>query len=146
MRLAVLLLALGLAATSHSADVTHLNESGALPPGLPFSEAVRVDDTLYLSGQVGTLPGSLDLATGGMAGEAQQTLENIRGVLEANGLNMGHVVKCLVMLQDIKEWGEFNAVYASFFEAPFPARSAFAASGLALGARVEVECMAAYPD
>ena len=71
-------------------------------------------------------------------------MENIRAVLQANGLTMKDVVKCTVMLEDIAEWGAFNRVYESFFEAPYPARSAFGADGLALGARLEVECMAVY--
>ena len=128
-----------------AAEVTHLNESGALPPGLPFSEAVRVDDTLYLSGQVGVKAGAMELVPGGIEAEARQTLDNIRRVVEANGLSLNDIVKCTVMLKDIAEWGAFNAIYASFFEAPYPARSAFGADGLALGARVELECMAVYP-
>jgi reactive intermediate/imine deaminase len=132
--------------TVQSADVTHLNSSGNMAEGLPFSEAVRVDNTLYLSGQIGNLPGTLTLAEGGMAGEAQQVLANIRGVLEANGLGMANVVKCLVMLRDMSEWSDFNAIYVKAFEPPYPARSAMGAAGLALGARVEVECMAVYPD
>ncbi len=127
-----------------AAEVTHLNKSAALPPGLPFSEAVRVDDTLYLSGQVGVKAGAMELVEGGIAAEARQTLENIRGVVEANGLTMNDIVKCTVMLEDISEWGVFNQIYADFFEAPYPARSAFGADGLALGARVEVECLAVY--
>ena len=128
-----------------AAQVTHLNRSGA-PSGLPFSEAVRVDDTLYLSGQVGVLPNSMEVAPGGMEGEARQVMQNIQAVLQSNGLDLKDVVKCTVMLGDINEWGDFNRVYTSFFEAPYPARSAFTTTGLALGARVEVECMAAYPD
>lgn len=139
-------LAVAFVGAVQAAEVTHLNESGALPPGLPFSEAVRVDDTLYLSGQVATQPGVLELVPGGMEAEARQVLGNISRVLEANGLGLEDVVKCTVMLADIAEWPAFNEVYAEFFSAPFPARSAFAASGLALGARVELECMAVYPD
>jgi 2-iminobutanoate/2-iminopropanoate deaminase len=148
MKTTVLIRGAALAATgvAGAAEVTHLNESGALPPGLPFSEAVRVDDTLYLSGQVATQPGVLELVPGGMEAEARQVLGNIRTVLEANGLGLEDVVKCTVMLADIAEWPLFNEVYAEFFSAPFPARSAFAASGLALGARVELECLAVFPD
>ena len=117
--------------------------SGALPPDLPFSEAVRVGDLVILSGQVGVEPGSLDLVEGGVAAEARQTMENIRSVLEANGLSMKDVVKCTVMLDDISQWAAFNEVYSEFFEPPYPARSAFGADGLAIGAAVEVECQAA---
>lgn len=129
-----------------AAEVEHLNETGALPDGLPFSEAVRVDGTLYLSGQVGVVPGTLELVSGGLEAEARQAMDNIRAVVEASGLSMSDVVKCTVMLADIADWPAFNAIYVDYFDAPFPARSAFATNGLALGARVEVECLAAFPD
>jgi reactive intermediate/imine deaminase len=97
---------------------------------------------LYLSGQVGNLPGTLDLVPGGIAAEAEQTLENIRSILTRNGSSLERVVKCTVFLADIADWPAFNQVYVEFFTQNPPARSALAASGLALGARVEVECMA----
>lgn len=109
---------------------------------LPFSEAVRVNKTYYLSGQIGIAPGAKSLVKGGIKEEARQTLLNIQSTLEANNLSMQNVVKCTVMLADIAEWPSFNDVYLTFFSKPFPARSAFAASGLAFGARVEVECIA----
>jgi len=112
---------------------------------LPFSEAVRVGDVLYLSGQIGTAPGTLELVPGGIVPEARQALENIRAVLERHGASLGDVVKCTVFLADIKEWPAFNDVYRQHFTRNLPARSALAASGLALGARVEVECIAHVP-
>ncbi|MEQ8514425.1 MAG: Rid family detoxifying hydrolase [Chromatocurvus sp.] len=124
------------------ADVEFLNGSGVMPDGLPFSEAVRVGNTYYLSGQVGVVPGKMELATGGIEGEARQTMENIGAVLAQHGLGFGDVVKCTVMLADMSEWGTFNEIYRSYFTAPYPARSAFGASGLGLGARTEVECIA----
>lgn len=127
---------------AESSSVEFLNSGKVLPTNLPFSEAVRVGDTIYLSGQIGIVPGSMKLASGGMKEEARQTLENIKMSLEANGYAMGNVVKCTVMLADISEWGAFNEVYKIFFSKPYPARSAFGANGLALGARVEVECIA----
>jgi len=113
--------------------------------GLPFSAAVRVEDMLYLSGALGNLPGTLKLAEGGMAGEARQTMENIGAVLRFCGLDFADVVKCTVMLADMSEWAEFNKVYVTYF-APdrLPARSAFGCNGLALGGRLEVECIARY--
>lgn len=120
-----------------------LNSGRVLPTDLPFSEAVRVGDTVYLSGQIGIEPGTLALVEGGIEAEARRTMENIRLSLEAHGLGMEHLVKCLVMLDDMSEWGAFNAVYRDYFEAGrYPARSALGADGLALGARVEVECIA----
>jgi len=145
MRLPVkaLLLAVSMAASAQAAEVSFLNSSGSLAADLPFSEAVRVGDTVYLSGQLGARPGELTVVSGGIVTESRQTLENIKNTLAAQGLTMHDVVKCTVMLADISEWGAFNKVYTEFFSKPYPARSAFAASGLALGARVEVECIAA---
>jgi reactive intermediate/imine deaminase len=121
-----------------------LNSAKVLPAGLPFSEAVRVGNTLYLSGQMGIVPGSTRLVPGGIREEARQTLMNIRTTLEAHGLKLADVAKCTIMLADIGEWQVFNEVYKGFFEPPYPARSALGANGLALGARVEVECMAVF--
>ena len=112
---------------------------------LPFSEAVRVGETLYLSGQLGHLPGKRQLAPGGIGPETRQTMENIRAVLGRHGLSLDHVVKCTVFLADIKDWPAFNEVYRQYFKRHLPARSALAASGLALGALVEVECIACVP-
>ncbi|CZF86011.1 RidA family protein [Grimontia marina] len=126
-----------------SDDIEYLNSGKVLPTHLPFSEAVRVDNTLYLSGQIGILPGTLKLAPGGVQAESKQTMENIKISLEANGYSMSDLVKCTVMLADISEWATFNEVYKTYFSGKYPARSAFGANGLALGAKVEVECIAA---
>lgn len=109
---------------------------------LPFSKAVKVGNMLYLSGELGAKPGTLKLVPGGIGPETRQTMENIQATLHANGSDMSKVVKCLVMLADINEWSAMNEVYRTFFNAPYPARSALGSSGLALGARVEIECMA----
>ena len=122
--------------------VEFLNSGKVYPAGVPLSEAVRVGDTLYLSGQIGIQPGTLRLVPGGLKEETAQTLNNIRTTLEAHGFTMRDVIKCTVMLADITQWGDFNEIYKTFFSAPYPARSALGASGLALGARVEVECVA----
>ncbi len=108
---------------------------------LPFSEAVRVGSMLYLSGQVGTVPGG-GLIEGGITAETRQTMENIGATLERFGSSMDRVVKCTAMLADMSEWSAMNEVYVEFFPGHKPARSAFGASGLALGARVEIECWA----
>lgn len=122
--------------------VEFLNSGKVVPAGLPFSEAVRVGDTLYLSGQIGVIPGSLKLVEGGTAAEARQAMENIKTSLEAHGYSMADLVKCTIMLADMSEWSKFNEVYKTFFSGHYPARSAFGANGLALGARLEVECIA----
>ncbi|MEZ4587175.1 MAG: Rid family hydrolase [Gemmatimonadales bacterium] len=123
--------------------IEFLNSGKVLPADLPFSEAVRVGNLLLLSGQVGVLPGTLTLASGGLEGETRQTMENIKTALEAHGYTMRDVVKCTVMMADISQWSAFNQIYQTYFTAPYPARSAFGTSGLAIGARVEVECLAA---
>jgi 2-iminobutanoate/2-iminopropanoate deaminase len=110
---------------------------------LPFSEAVRVGDMLYLSGKIGNIPGTRDLAEGGIAGETRQALENIKATLEKHGSSMDEVVKCTVFLADIAEWAAMNEVYITYFPVNPPARSALGSSGLALNSRVEIECFAA---
>jgi reactive intermediate/imine deaminase len=132
-----------IAFADHAGSIEFLNSGKVLPTTLPFSEAVRVGNTLYLSGQIGIVPGGMKLIPGGIREEARQTMENIRTSLEANGYAMSDLVKCTVMLADISEWGTFNEVYRTFFSGRYPARSALGANGLALGARVEVECIAA---
>jgi 2-iminobutanoate/2-iminopropanoate deaminase len=109
---------------------------------LPFSEAVRVGDMLYLSGQLGT-DSTGRLVPGGIGPETRQALENIAEVLQRHDMTLASVVKCTVMLADIGEWAAMNEVYVAFFKAHRPARSAFGTTGLALGARLEIECMAA---
>ena len=122
-------------------DVVWLKAPGTEDLDLPFSSAVRVDNMLYLSGALGNLPGTLELAEGGIAGETRQTLENIARTLEHFGSSMENVVKCTVFLADINEWGAMNEVYTTFFPNK-PARSALGVSGVALDARVEIECIA----
>ncbi|MAZ87623.1 MAG: enamine deaminase RidA [Cellvibrionaceae bacterium] len=117
--------------------------SANTPAHLPFSEAVRVGHTVYLSGQIGLIPGTSELANDNFDQEARQVMSNIKTTLETHRMSMADLVKCTVMLTDIKEFGRFNQVYKSFFQAPFPARSAFVVKELALGAQVEVECIAA---
>ena len=112
--------------------------------GYPFSESVRVGDILFISGQVGVDENN-ELVEGGIVGETRQIMSNIGGALERRGLGFSDVVKCTVFLADVDEWGKFNTIYTSYFEPPYPARSALGANGLALGARLEVECIAAYP-
>ncbi len=110
---------------------------------LPFSTAVRVDNTLYLSGVIGTDPDADTLSPmpGGIGAETKRAMEIIEEELETFGSSMEQVVKCTIFLADIDEWAEMNDVYVTFFDTP-PARSALGANGLAIGARVEIECIA----
>lgn len=123
-------------------DMRFITPEGPWP--YPFSPAVQVGDMLYLSGQIGSRVenGEMVLVPGGIEAETRQALENIRDVLERSGSSMSRVVRCLVMLDDVGEWPRMNVVYATFFPGPKPARSALGADGLALGARVEIECTA----
>ena len=109
---------------------------------LPFSEAVRVGHMLYLSGQLGYDAKTSKLVEGGIEAETRQTLENIKATLEKHGSSLAEVVKCTVFLADISEWAAMNSVYVTYFTSNPPARSALGSSGLALGARTEIECMA----
>ena len=128
-------------------EIRHLNSGLILPTNLPFSEAVRVGNTIYLSGQIGNKPGTLDLVAGGITAETRQVMENIKTTLEAHNLTLDNVVKCTVMLENMADWPAFNKVYATFFKpGRYPARSAFGSSGLALGAKAEVECVAVAGD
>ena len=110
--------------------------------GLPFSDAVRVGDLLILSGQLGNIAGTMQLAPGGLEGETRQTFDHIGNILRAHGASFDDVVKCTILLTDISDWPAFNKIYVEYFPGNKPARSAFATAGLAIGARVEVECLA----
>lgn len=110
--------------------------------GLPFSSVVRVGNMLYLSGQIGNVPGTRQLADTGIAGQTRQALENIKAVLATAGSSLERAVKCTVFLADIQDYAAMNVVYATYFPKDPPARSTVAGSGLALGARVEIECIA----
>jgi len=111
----------------------------------PFSSAVKLGKLIYVSGQIGStvVNGAPVLVPGGLEAEARQALDNIKAIVERAGSSMDRVVKCTVMLADMKDWPKLNEIYASYFPGPKPARAAFGASGLALGARVEVDCVAA---
>ena len=110
--------------------------------GLPFSEAVRVGDLLFLAGQIGFRPGTRQLADTGVAGQTRQTLENIKAVLVHAGSAMERVVKCTVFLTDIRDFAAMNAVYAEYWPGEKPARSTVGVKELVFGARVEIECIA----
>ena len=124
-----------------SRNITFIHATSG--PVRPFSPAVRANGFLILSGQIGTDSAGV-VVTGGIVPETRQTMENIKRVLEQNGSSMDQVVKCTVFMADMKEWPTMNEVYVTFFnEARRPARSALGATGLALNARVEIECLAA---
>jgi 2-iminobutanoate/2-iminopropanoate deaminase len=126
-----------------SSPVEYFPVSGPRP--LPFAEAVRVGEMLYLSGQIGT-DSAGQLVPGGIGPETRQALTNVATVLARHGGTLDQVIKCTAMLANIGEWAAMNQVYVTFFPSHFPARSAFGTTGLALGARLELECMAVAPE
>jgi 2-iminobutanoate/2-iminopropanoate deaminase len=129
------------AADGHSGAVEHFGRPNLNGQPLPFSDAVRVGDTLYLSGQLGI--GADSKLPDGIEAQTKQALENIGAILKRAGLGYGDVFHCTAMLADMKLWPAFNSVYVTYFpEGKRPARSAFGASGLALGGLVELECQA----
>ena len=112
---------------------------------LTFKEKLNditiVNNIIYLSGQIGTLNNG-KLVEGGIKEETRQTMMNIKSILEKNGSSLEKIFKCTCMLADIKDWPEMSEEYRKFFNNDLPSRSAFAGSGLALNARVEIECWA----
>lgn len=125
------------AASAQEEPVSYLSTN----PNAAFSQVVKAGNTIYLSGMLGTVPGS-GLAPGGIQPETRQALENIRSALARVDATMADVVKCTVFLADMAEWGAMNEVYVTFFPKNRPARSAVGVNGLAADARVEIECMA----
>ncbi|HTE46835.1 MAG TPA: RidA family protein [Gemmatimonadaceae bacterium] len=136
-------LLLVLSACSHRVDTSvspeFLSPNG--PSANPFSPAVRVGNLLFLAGQIGT-NASGQLVSGGLQAEVRQTLNNISEVLQKTGSSLDKVVKCTVFMADMKEWAAMNEIYATYFRNHKPARSSFGTTGLAMNARVEIECIA----
>ena len=121
--------------------VEHLGRPNLNGQALPFSDAVRVGDVLWLSGQLGI--GADGKLPDGIEAQTKLALDNIGAILKRVGLGYGDVFHCTAMLSDMKLWPDFNKVYVTYFpEGKRPARSAFGASGLALGALIELECQA----
>ena len=123
------------------ASVEHFAKPAVNGQRLPFSDAVRVNDILYLSGQLGIGPdGKLP---DGIEAQTKQAMDNVGAVLKRAGVGYDRIFHCTAFLADMKDWPTFNKVYLGYFpDGPLPARSAFGASGLALGARLEIECQA----
>lgn len=140
------ILLLGGCLSSPAPEALHYPAAPLNGQAMPFSEAVRVGDLLFVAGQIGNQPGTRTLAPGGLAAEARQAMANMKAVLERHGSSLDHVVKVTVFLADIKEWPAFNEVYVQYFKGKLPARSALGANGLALDAKVEVECIAVVPS
>lgn len=141
--LAVVLYAGCAGSGQHRAMVEH-HPIPSDPEGqLPFADVVRAGGLLFQSGKLGFNPATNKLVPGGIQAETRATMDNIRDTFARHGVGMDRVVKCTVFLADMKEWGAMNEVYVTYFPAGKPARSALGVNGLALGARVEIECIAA---
>lgn len=108
----------------------------------PYSQAIEANGTIYVSGQLPINPATGEFAEGGIKELTAQSLTNIKHILAEAGFTMANVVKTSVFLADMADFAEMNEVYAQFFSAPFPARSAVAVKTLPKGARIEIECIA----
>lgn len=135
---------LGLAASSAvAAPTAFVTSPESLALNRPFSDATQVGNILYLSGQIGAVPGEDHVVPGGLEAETKQIMTNIGALLKRRGLGFENLFKCTVMLGDMKQWDAFNRVYVPYFKAGhFPSRSAMGVNGLAKGASVELECWA----
>ncbi len=126
---------------SSQAPIEHIGKPMLNGQQLPFSDAVRAGDMVYLSGQIGFSPdGKLPHE---IEAQGKQAMDNVGRVLKTAGLGWSDVAKCTVMLDNMADWPAFNKIYVTYFpDGNFPARSAFGADGLALGALLEIECIA----
>jgi 2-iminobutanoate/2-iminopropanoate deaminase len=142
MRTITLVALLGLLpALGQAQDKEVINNPGTAL-GLPLSSVVKVGNLLFLSGQIGSKPGTRGPVEGGTEAEVRQAMENIKSTLENAGSSMDRVAKCTVFLADMADFAAMNQVYSSYFPKDPPARSTVAVKGLALGAHVEIECIA----
>jgi 2-iminobutanoate/2-iminopropanoate deaminase len=115
---------------------------GRLPA---FSHATVAGELVFVSGTLGTKPGGLELVPGGVGPQTAQALRNVATILAAEGAGLADVAKCSVFLLDMQDFAAMNEAWLPFFAGSPPARTTIAAAGLALGARVEIECIAARP-
>ena len=132
--------------TAMADDVEFIVSDESAELNLPFSDAVLFQDILVMSGQLGVNPATFTLVEGGIENETHQIFSNMTSILAIKQATLEDIVKCTVMIADIAEWPTFNVIYSSYFPGPKPARSALGANGLALGARVELECSASIED
>ncbi len=128
-----------------NAVIEHFSSEQTMKQDFPFSDAVRVDNTIYISGMIGEDDDG-NLVEGGIVPEAHVVMKTMGNILAHFDLGYDDVFKCLVMIDDISEWSLFNSVYVQYFEKPYPARSAFGADGLAGNASFELECIAHIQD
>lgn len=121
-----------------------IQTSRAPKPVAPYSQAMVLGNLLFCSGQIGLVPETGKLISEDVAEQTRQVLQNMTAILTEAGCSRKDVVKVTVFLTDMNDFAAVNEVYASVFTAPYPARTAFAVSGLPLGARVEIEAIAHF--
>ncbi len=121
-----------------------IKTSKAPTPVAPYSQGVVLGNVLYCSGQIGLVPETGKLVSESVEDQARQVLKNLSAVLQEAGCSLKDVVKVTVFLTDMKDFAIVNEVYASFFTAPFPARTAVQVSALPVGGQVEMEAIAHY--
>lgn len=122
------------------------NSGKIIPSNLPLSDGVRHGNLFFLSGQIGLIPGSGKLLSGGMKAETKQALDNIKMILESRSSSMQDLIQCTAYLIDINEWPSFNEIYQGYFKLRYPARTVVGVSQLPLQARVELQCISATPN
>ncbi len=125
-------------------SVDYFMSSNSKELKFPFSDASIVNNIIYVSGQIGTYSGTREIVKGGISNETTQALENINSILKDLGSSSNKIFKCLCMLDDIKNYDKMNKAYVKFFRERdnMPSRSTFAASGIALKGKIEIECWA----
>lgn len=108
----------------------------------PYNQAIEVNDTIYVAGQIGMIPKNGVIAEGGIKAQTRQTLDNIRAILNEAGYTFEDIVKCTCFLTDFNEYKEFNQVYSEYFSDDAPARSTFGISALPIGVKIKIDCIA----
>jgi len=142
-RLLMIALAMTAAACGQADETTReIYRDPSLSADLPFSSAVVVGDTIYLSGEIGRAPGTVQLVDGGAGAQTHQIFANYKATLDRLGSGLDDIVKCTVFLENMNEYAAMNEAYAAAFPGDKPARSTMGVDGLALGAAVEIECLA----
>lgn len=117
------------------------SEQAPAPIG-PYSQAIRIKDTLYVSGQIALIPGSSELVKGSIEDETHQVMKNLEAILKAAGMDFGHVAKCTIFIKDMNDFGAINGVYGTYFTQQPPARETVEVSRLPKDVRVEISCIA----
>ena len=138
---AAALLVIGTPAKAADAPVTYYPRAD----DLPFSEAVKIDNRLILSGQIGVGDDGLTVVPGGFEPEARRAMANIGAILQKHGLGYNDITLCTVMLADISKWADFNGIYRSYFQkGHYPARVTYGVTGLPRGGLIEIACQARF--